>query len=422
MNWIQEMKKYNAIMVATLLALNALIIGLSVFPGPTIVSGMSGSGTSGDPYQIDDVDDLQAVSTNSGLYYIITDDIEAGATENWNWDSGEGRFLGFDPIGHTNDEFQGNIDGNGKTITGLYIDRPDTNHVGLIADNDGSLFDITLVNSQITGDAYVGGLAGESNGAIEDCKSHGTIEGSDSLIGGLVGENLGSGTVEGCSTDGSVTGGELERFVGGLVGVNWNTIEDCSSTANPTGHNYIGGLVGHNNGGITLSFAVSSVIGNDWVGGLVGQSSNSSVIQDCYAKGGVDGDADYVGGLVGHNVDGSAIDNAYYVGSVDGGGNYEGGLVGADDSPTNALITNSFWSEDNCAVSDGGEDKVEDDDENYGMNDIDTYIYEYYSDGLDDAWDFQGTDRNDNENNDYWDIDSGKNGGFPYFYNSPPVV
>lgn len=39
---------------------------------------------------------------------------------------------GWEPIGTEANPFTGSFDGNGKTITGLYINRPQMNYVGLV--------------------------------------------------------------------------------------------------------------------------------------------------------------------------------------------------------------------------------------------------------------------------------------------------
>lgn len=78
---------------------------------------MLGTGTQQDPYIIQDVTDLQNVNNDLTAYYELGNDIDASDTVNWN--SGEG----FIPIGEWNNEFTGNFDGKGYTISNLYIDN-----------------------------------------------------------------------------------------------------------------------------------------------------------------------------------------------------------------------------------------------------------------------------------------------------------
>ena len=48
-----------------------------------------GSGTSGDPYQISNVSELQNMSSNLSAHYVLKNDINAYATKTWNSDTFE---------------------------------------------------------------------------------------------------------------------------------------------------------------------------------------------------------------------------------------------------------------------------------------------------------------------------------------------
>ena len=118
----------------------------------------SGSGTSGDPYQIASLNNLYWVTQNSGewnKYYIQTADIEASSTVNW--DSGSG----FSPIGNGSTAFTGSYNGQGYVIDSLFIHRPSTDYIGLFGFTYHSEIDsVCLTNVDITGDDRVGGLVG----------------------------------------------------------------------------------------------------------------------------------------------------------------------------------------------------------------------------------------------------------------------
>jgi len=87
--------------------------------------------------------------------FILTADIDASATADWN----DG--LGFEPIGDTNSRFTGSLDGNGFSITGLTIKRENQNYVRLFAVvQNGGLRKIILTDMEITGRNNTGGLAG----------------------------------------------------------------------------------------------------------------------------------------------------------------------------------------------------------------------------------------------------------------------
>ena len=90
------------------------------------VAPTSGDGTSGNPWQIANLDNLEWLSTTSGewiteKYFIQTADINASDTTTWN--GGEG----FSPIGNFSDRFRANYDGQNHTISGLYINSAPVN-------------------------------------------------------------------------------------------------------------------------------------------------------------------------------------------------------------------------------------------------------------------------------------------------------
>ena len=68
-----------------------------------------GDGTKEDPWQIATVEQLQSISDNLDAHFILTADIDASSTADWN----DG--LGFEPIGDMDPRFTGSLDGNGIT-------------------------------------------------------------------------------------------------------------------------------------------------------------------------------------------------------------------------------------------------------------------------------------------------------------------
>ena len=144
-----------------------------------------GTGTAGDPYQIANVEQLQDMKLYLDAHYILVDDIDASGTVNWN----EG--AGFEAVGTPyNNGFIGGFDGNGYTITGLYINKPSSSYVGLFGYVYGS--DIEIVNTameglDVSGQSSVGGLIGRFvGGQISNSYVTGSVSGSNQ-VGGLVG-------------------------------------------------------------------------------------------------------------------------------------------------------------------------------------------------------------------------------------------
>ena len=94
--------------------------------------------------------------------------------------------------------FAGTFDGNGKTITGLTINQPSTNNVGLFAsiEDVGTVKNLKLDKVNVTANSNVGAIAGENRGTIENCSVSGSVTGlsDNSCVGGIAGWHYG-GTI-----------------------------------------------------------------------------------------------------------------------------------------------------------------------------------------------------------------------------------
>ena len=113
----------------------------------------------------------------------------------------------FTPIGTKENPFAGTFDGDGKTISNLKI--VGKNYVGLFGrlkpDWDkpfGTIKNINLSDASVSGKEYVGGLVGSNDGTVENCSVSGNVCGEDAT-GGLVGKN--DDTIENCIFSGSVS-------------------------------------------------------------------------------------------------------------------------------------------------------------------------------------------------------------------------
>ena len=187
---------------------------------------------------------------------------------------------GWQPIGDSSDAFSGRFNGNGYTISGLMISRGESEDVGLFGytRNNAEIANVGLLNVDIAGDDFVGGLVGGNAGTIMSSYATGSISGNE-FVGGLVGGND-EGTITNSYATGSISGDE---FVGGLVGGNFGVITNSYATGSVLGSGFFGragGLVGGNFGVITNSYATGSVSGFFDVGGLVGD--NGGIITSSY--------------------------------------------------------------------------------------------------------------------------------------------
>ena len=271
------------------------------------------------------------------------------------WSSGSGwEPIGVDTSGRM---FSATFDGNGHTVSNLYIDRAigsdRSSGVGLFGVAGGSsvIRGIGLVNAEVHGYYQVGGLVGKHSGTISDSYATGNVTGSDDDVGGLVGENNGqvsdsyaAGTVSGVADVGGLVGENSSQVsdsyatggvtgsgnnVGGLVGRSAAPISDSYATGTVSGGADVGGLVGENSGQVSASYATGSVTGSgNNVGGLVGAAGSGVTFTASYATGSVTGSVGSVGGLVGNAGSGITVIAGYATGSVTASSNYVGGLVG----------------------------------------------------------------------------------------------
>ncbi|BDD01841.1 InlB B-repeat-containing protein [Persicobacter psychrovividus] len=257
---------------------------------------LAGAGTEASPYLISDVEDLAQLSYHttqySNSYFELTQDIDA--TETAQWHLGDG----FKPIQNWNSK----LDGKGYTITGLHINLPEGENVGLFTEAFGfdpmnevpsSVKNLTLSQVNILGKKNVGGIFGKNEfGEIMHCHIDGLIQGYEN-VGGIAGTHghtvFAMAKLESCS------------FSGEILGVN---VEDGEFD----GPNKIGGIAGHNDSPISRCF-MNGTIGNamNLVGGIVGEMG--ATVSYCFVTGTVGNDysASYVGGIAGDAASGGGI-------------------------------------------------------------------------------------------------------------------
>jgi hypothetical protein len=105
------------------------------------------------------------------------------------------------------------------------------------------------------------------------------------------------------------------------------------------------GLVGEMDGSSVVNncFVKGNITGEAFVGGITGYN-NASTITDCYFIGNITG-TEGLGGITGYN-DAATISNCYSV-AVVSEGDLAGVLIGCNDAGT---VNNSFWDADVCAL------------------------------------------------------------------------
>jgi len=229
--------------------------------------GSGGDGTSGNPYQLANLTDLQSWDDNwlsvVNKYFILTANIDATATSGWNAGAG------WIPVGTSANKFTGNFNGNGKTITGIFINRT-SSYVGFWGSISGAtVSSLGLISVDIT-----------SSGSI-----------NYNYIGGFAGE-MGTPNVSKCYSTGIVSGSG--SYTGGFCGNSANVLSNCYSTCNVNGNSYVGGFIGYNSYTLTNCYSIGSVSGTSNVGGFCGFNGNT--ITNCFWDTQTSGQATSAGG------------------------------------------------------------------------------------------------------------------------------
>ena len=131
-------------------------------PSQTNFSGnVIGGATLKTSMLVNTVYDLQNMNNNKAGTYALGRDIDAGITSGWN--SG----AGFVPIG-AGTSFTGNLNGEGHTISGLFINRPSDQNVGLISylGAGAAVSNVGVIGATVTGHTTVGAIVGNNYGAV----------------------------------------------------------------------------------------------------------------------------------------------------------------------------------------------------------------------------------------------------------------
>ncbi len=183
-----------------------------------------GEGTESAPFQIADGSQLAALAkttdTYSGKYFILTEDIELDAHQ-------------WVPIKC----FDGYLNGNGKTISGLKIGTEETPVERTEADQWGAgLFNVlrgTVTDLTVSGQIYVkdtvedkaygvGLIAGRLEGTLDHCTAEGIADATrnHTYVGGLAGVAVSGAVVLNCNNAAAVMGSSpiLINRLGGIVG------------------------------------------------------------------------------------------------------------------------------------------------------------------------------------------------------------
>jgi len=306
------------------------------------LSYSGGNGAPADPYQISSADDLQQLMNTPGdwgAHFILTRDIDASG------------LISPVPIG-----FTGTFDGKGYAVLNLTMVLQSRYRVGLFGYiQGGTVRNLGVVDCNITGWGFVGGLCGENvGGAIINCYVTGSVVSPGGGVGGLCGRN--QGQIAQCYST-AIVGSKVSfknrgsARAGGFCGRNeYGTISDCYATGNVTaGRSRAGGFCGMIYGGtITNCYATGHVFTGDeledgYAGGFCGELLYGA-ISNCYATGNATAGhtnlslASYAGGFCGFNRAEGRITQCYAMGDAKAGDQNAGGFCGQNSG----LITRCY--------------------------------------------------------------------------------
>lgn len=388
----------------------ALALCLSLLPATALAEGEDSTGTPGSvaqipesitgygteesPYQISTADQFYAfaqwynenaenlLENNTNTYAELTSNIDLNPNFIFTKDgcTGEGTPQEWKPIGLISSNFSsqlpylGEFDGNGHTISGLYINESSTTEMagGLFGYLAGYIHDVNLENSYINSkSACTGSFAGILEGKIKNCTAKATVYSDANAnklngTGGIVG-NLNGTTSEvlGCTFSGHVEA-KSNPYMGGIVGENmYGYIADCTNNGTVTSSKWdkVGGIVGNNQIPDSSNEPVegkSAVIercvnngtisgpndmSGDYVGGIVGISSWSwkgdyfGTVRNCLNTGTITGCVS--SGIVGYLEKATNVENCLNTGTISG--TPSGGIAGQQLS--SCAIKNSYYQE-----------------------------------------------------------------------------
>jgi len=136
------------------------------------------------------------------------------------------RGVDFEPIA----SFSGTFNGGGHTISGLTL-TDSLSPAGLFLTLERGAFVHALkVEGQVTPGGTkeaVGGIVGRNYGTLEECSFFGVVKG-DSAVGGIAGRNEEGGLIANCTVSGSIS---ANRYTGGIAGYNLGTLRACINSA-----------------------------------------------------------------------------------------------------------------------------------------------------------------------------------------------
>lgn len=209
--------------------------------------------------------------------------------------------LSWIPVGNFDNPWKGNMDGQGHTISNLYI-KTAQSYVGLFGCiEDATIQDLIFdtakvenVNTIYKNTFCTGILAGFARAYVHSYPAH---------IKGIK-------TTDNCTVIGQVR-------TGGIVGQTNINLEICENHSSVKGGTEVGGIAGTSeNINIKRCTNYGTVVNDDYyIGGIIGEALFTS-IEDCANYGKITSTDWHAGGIAGYTMDNSSIQNVFSYGDV----------------------------------------------------------------------------------------------------------
>ncbi len=190
--------------------------------------------------------------------------------------------------------YGGTFDGDNHTISNLFIDNDTVEHQGLffVILPDGVVKNLKLKDVDITSSNFVGSLAAQNQGLVQNVHVDNVTIDANTIIGGVVGWNNIGDIIMSSANNVTLTarGAAGNDGTGGVVGVNDALLiglsaNDVDITA--TTGIYVGGVAGRNlnvNSVLILSYATSLTFDTPStnIGGVTGNNGSSVAISNFF--------------------------------------------------------------------------------------------------------------------------------------------
>lgn len=251
------------------------------------INKCSGTGTLEDPFLISSLENLVWFSEfvnsgNNSVNAILTCNIVMNVNLiNEDNELNNGEFLEWTPIGNIDNAYNGTFDGQGYTISGLYHKNDETIYLGLFGRiSKGTIKNVNVVDSYLFGRQFIGGIVGDNGGTIENCSYSGYVSATFEGLGGIAGANF--GLIKNCINNSKVVGESCINIDTVIKKDNDGNIiygEDGEPLVNTytkqSDCEALAGIAGANYGTIEKTSNTGEVTGGANIGGIVGFNNGS---------------------------------------------------------------------------------------------------------------------------------------------------